>query len=297
MAEDENRLDLTIKKALASVKRLPASPGPCPDQETLAAYHEGNLSPDELERIEAHIASCDRCTEALVAFTEAVSSYNETQESLATKKMISKAKRLVKAPQGLSLFQRFSSRFSSLTPAPLVAMSSVVLLLVVLGIYTLHSPYETPGEKAGRLSFTLVAKLPSGMEVRGTTPSFKEVEVPDGGVLHSGDMFKLRFELQKDAYVYLLALDSGGNITILFPRANAEKPPKVSAKRTYMFPEKDQWLMLDNNTGHERFYLIVSPEPIGDIEKRITRLKEVGIKEISKIFPGNKIHAFSFKHE
>jgi hypothetical protein len=297
MSEDENRLDLTIKKALASVKKLSPSPGPCPDQETLAAYHEGNLSPDEVERIEAHITSCDRCTEGLVAFSGAVTSYNETQESLATKKMISKAKRLVKAPQGLSLFQRFSSRFSSLTPAPLVAMSSVVLLLVVLGIYTLHSPYETPQEKAGRPSFTLVAKLPSGMEVRGTTPGFKEVEVPDGGVLHSGDMFKLRFELQKDAYVYLLALDSGGNITILFPGANAEKPPKISANRNYMFPEKDQWLMLDKNTGQERFYLIVSPEPIGDIEKRIARLKEVGIDRVVEVFPEAKVQPLSFKHK
>lgn len=297
MNEQGDRLDLMIKQVFASMKNLGPKPAFCPDQQLLAAYYERNLASEEIERIEGHLALCERCTEDLMALSEVMRSYVSSKDTLATKEMVKRAKNLVKLQQTPSLWERFSSWFSSFRPAPLMTAASVVLLLMVFGIYTLYSPYERPGEKGTPISLSIIAKMPSGMVIRGVTPDYKEVEVPDRGVLHSGDMFKIRFELQKGAYVYVLALDSLGNLTRLFPEKDAGATVRVNAKEAHIFPKKDRWLFLDNNTGQERFYLIASPEPIGDIEKRIGQLKKLGIDEISKIFPDAKIQSFSFKHE
>ena len=37
----------------------------CPDAETLAAYHERMLSPEEMVAQKSHIAGCPRCQEIL----------------------------------------------------------------------------------------------------------------------------------------------------------------------------------------------------------------------------------------
>ena len=36
-------------------------PPPCPGTETLAAFKENTLTPDEKAQIEMHFADCDRC--------------------------------------------------------------------------------------------------------------------------------------------------------------------------------------------------------------------------------------------
>src|ERR1700743_2099425 len=59
--------DLNFEKALAgSLRSSNAAPGnDCLDAETLAAYHERLLDPEEMAQRKAHIASCERCQEIL----------------------------------------------------------------------------------------------------------------------------------------------------------------------------------------------------------------------------------------
>jgi hypothetical protein len=73
-AEDRDRL---FEKALARHLRDAAAGGEgsaCLDAETLAAYHEGSISADEVMQLRTHLASCSRCQEILaqVAATETV---------------------------------------------------------------------------------------------------------------------------------------------------------------------------------------------------------------------------------
>lgn len=42
-------------------------PDHCPDEETLAAFADGNLLPEEIARIEEHLAQCAKCSSS-VAF-------------------------------------------------------------------------------------------------------------------------------------------------------------------------------------------------------------------------------------
>ncbi len=69
-----------FEKAMARELRADALNGlHCPDAETLAAYHERLLSPEEMAAQKSHIASCERCQEVLATLetTEAVSSEKE----------------------------------------------------------------------------------------------------------------------------------------------------------------------------------------------------------------------------
>jgi hypothetical protein len=59
--------DQNFEKALAgSLRSSNAAPGnDCVDAETLAAYHDRLLDPEEMAQRKAHIASCERCQEIL----------------------------------------------------------------------------------------------------------------------------------------------------------------------------------------------------------------------------------------
>lgn len=63
MALDDR--DRSFEKALARRLRANASAAACPDAETLAAYHEGALTPEELNSWKQHIAACVSCKEVI----------------------------------------------------------------------------------------------------------------------------------------------------------------------------------------------------------------------------------------
>jgi hypothetical protein len=65
-SEDRER---SFERALASHLRTDGaagfSTGECSDSETLAAYHEGALAPDQIASLKTHLAACDRCQQIL----------------------------------------------------------------------------------------------------------------------------------------------------------------------------------------------------------------------------------------
>jgi hypothetical protein len=95
MAHDDR--DRTFEKALAhhlrssassgmSAKEFDAAPAvPCPDPETLAAYHDGSLSSEERNLWKQHVVSCDNC-QLVLAHLETpleIPVHQETSENLS----------------------------------------------------------------------------------------------------------------------------------------------------------------------------------------------------------------------
>ncbi len=83
--EDRER---NFEKALRrELRRNDASGLDCPDAETLAAYHERMLSPEEMSAQKTHIAACPRCQEILatVEMTEAIPSGAQELEKVPAK--------------------------------------------------------------------------------------------------------------------------------------------------------------------------------------------------------------------
>lgn len=297
MDEHQDRLDAVIKQVFERLKKLNPKPESCPDDQLLAAYHESRLSQEETEKLEAHLVLCERCTENLIVLSEAVSSYDSTKEPLATQGMVRKAKSLIKSSPESQLWERISSWVTSLRPIPVMATTCAFLVLMVVGIYSFYLP-QGPGDgESIPARIGLIARIPGVMITRGKTPTYKEIEIQDGGLLHSGDIFKIRFKLQKDAYVYVLALNSQGHLTRLFPGKNAGGLFKAKPDKNYFVPQGDGWLKLDDKPGTETFYLLASLHVIKNIDQKINQLKTSGIDDLDKLFPGVTIKSFRFKHE
>ena len=84
MAIDDRERD--FEKALGRELRAGGASGlDCPDAETLAAYHERMLSPEEMAAQKSHIAACPHCQEILATLemTEAIPSVADDSEKLA----------------------------------------------------------------------------------------------------------------------------------------------------------------------------------------------------------------------
>jgi hypothetical protein len=63
----QDKLERLIKKVYRGWKSAkPKIQTPHPDEETMACFLEGRLSPEESESLKLHLASCDSCIEAFV---------------------------------------------------------------------------------------------------------------------------------------------------------------------------------------------------------------------------------------
>ena len=79
----------------------PKATQPHPDEETLAYFIEGRLTPKENERIQTHLIGCERCAEV---FT--ISSKLEVIENqVAPEQLVQEAKRLIKEEDWLSILE------------------------------------------------------------------------------------------------------------------------------------------------------------------------------------------------
>ena len=196
-----------------------------------------------------------------------------------------------------TLWERVSDWFTVFRPVPVMATVSVIMVIAVLGIYKLQMSDDSFKNIPFSIRLNIIARMPSEIQTRGTAPKYVEVGIVDGGVLNSGDLFRINFQLQEEAYVYLLSLDSQGNLTKLYPDKDMGLSVKLEPQKLYFFPTGDEWLKLDENTGQEKIYLLASPDPIKGINIKIDQLKKSEIDNIENIFPGIKIQSFNFKHE
>ena len=271
-------------------------PADCPDDEMIAAYLEGGLTSKEQEGLERHLVLCRECTDHLICLSEVKDSYQPKEDHFVTAAMLEKAKRLVLPADTAGFWEKLSSWFYFPRPVPVMVAASIILVIVVFGIYNLNL-IDKPEEIPLSLKLGIIARVPSDLPTRATEPKYDEVEIESGGVLKSGNYFKIKFQVKEDAYAYLLSSDSQGNLIKLIPKEALELPVKLDPQKVHYFPKGDEWFKLDDHRGKEAFYLLSSIEPIKDIDQKIEHLRKSGMDKIAKIFSEAKIQSFNFKHE
>ena len=72
-AEEDKRFDKVLGGFLVNDLRIRAGALHCPESDTLAAYHERSLLPEEMNSWKEHIVGCGRC-QAILAELEATDS-------------------------------------------------------------------------------------------------------------------------------------------------------------------------------------------------------------------------------
>ncbi len=85
---------------------------------------------------------------------------------------------------------------------------------------------------------------------------------------------KMMVEPIRPCYIYLLYERDGEDLSLLFPGDfSLFKDPLAPGKRIYL-PDGNQWFTLDNQTGIEKFHLLVSTTRRMDFESLIMNFKQ-----------------------
>jgi len=93
----------------------------------------------------------------------------------------------------------------------------------------------------------------------------------EGSVLHSGDAYAIYVKPSDDCYVYVYQVDDIGKSYKLFPNDNFNTGYNpLLAGQDYWIPNTDQFLVLDETTGKEKFYIFASLQKINDLEGSLT---------------------------
>lgn len=83
--------------------------------------------------------------------------------------------------------------------------------------------------------------------------------------LTTGTKLKLLVEPQSKGSVYLLLLDSSGELQVLY-RKSSSVTKATDGKPTYI-PPGSQWFELEKGAGMETFFLLASVDPLKELEK------------------------------
>ncbi|HJH28152.1 MAG TPA: DUF4384 domain-containing protein [Methanosarcinaceae archaeon] len=109
------------------------------------------------------------------------------------------------------------------------------------------------------------AKPPISVKIQYLYRHGKEFKtLTNNTVLHSGDFYKIVFTPTETSYLYIFQKGSSGNIFRLFPMhsfkgvvVNNNNPTEA---KTYYIPAKDKSFFLDEQTGTESLYIIVTKQ-------------------------------------
>jgi hypothetical protein len=100
----------------------------------------------------------------------------------------------------------------------------------------------------------------------------KDAEVATDTVFHTGDQVQLRIETNQAAYLYIISQGSSGTWKVQVPSADAADN-HVEEMRPYYFPSNDQAFGFHDPKGVEKLFVIVSREPVPDIQDAIYGLQ------------------------
>lgn len=79
---------------------------------------------------------------------------------------------------------------------------------------------------------------------------------------HSGDKYKIKFNIGEPTYVYVIGMDKQSNYT-LFPQKSKNESALISLKNATLYlPDAVEHYTLDNVTGKEKMCILVSKSPI-----------------------------------
>jgi hypothetical protein len=93
----------------------------------------------------------------------------------------------------------------------------------------------------------------------------------EGSVLYSGDPYKILFKLAKEGYVYIFQIDASHKIFLLFPtvdfkNADPNNVNPVKKGQQYFVPAESWSFKLDQTTGQETIYFVVTSQPDPTLE-------------------------------
>ena len=303
--------DKLIKQAFNETKKGLIISSKCPDEADLACFAEGIMDEKELERIEEHLLSCSKCCDYVVSLNKVINFSEKERLPEIPTGQLEKVSALVKGSEkdvrtkdiassraGVMQFMRELFNFSWIgKPLPVAVKSGAFALLVLLMVST------TFLYRQQRVSLTLQMEVigKSGVEATRGIPG-KKVEkiIDEGDALLSDDYCRINFEIDHDAYAYVLFHDSMGKLHQLYPDPAIENPQKAKGKVKYTIPEgENNWYKLNDHIGTETVFVLASKKPISDLKEDLNSIQSLNKEDLLELFKtkADALKVLSFKHE
>ena len=296
--------DKLIKAAFKEMKsKMPTKNG-CPDDADLCLFIEGGMDEKASELIEKHLISCPTCCDYVVSLNKVINFPEEENLPEVPQEQIRAVDRLVKGGDSRekgNLFQSVKDFLSLdwlMQPMPVMVKSCAAALVVLFMFSTLYIYYQQSTSLGVQME--LVSKTRT-ITTRGTTGE-KEVEkiIKEGDTLYSKDYCRISFELDKNAYAYIVYLDSKGTLEQLYPGPRAIRPQKVLGNTTYVIPPgDDSWFQLDEQTGTETVFMLASEEPLSNLKEVYASLQGASREEVLKTLQSTApvVKVLNFQHQ
>ena len=293
-----------IKKTFKEVKKVLLKTGECPGEGDLARFVEGTMDEREAESIAEHLVLCSKCCDCVV-FLNKVINFQEEEEMpevpawqvRKVSALVEDKKRRIRKKGTTTILEDIAQSIRDFfsfdwmaQPIPVAVRSGALAILVVIVVSTTFFYYRTPS-----LGLHMEVMGKSGMvSMRGKPEIIKE-----GDTLYSNDYCRVNFELDQDAYAYVLYHDSTDKLHQLYPDPAQATPRKVKGKEKYSIPEGGNWFKLDDNTGTETVFVLASEKPISGLKESFDSIQGSSREEILEAFKDKApvVKVISFKHQ
>jgi S1-C subfamily serine protease len=310
----------------------------CPSEETIACYLDNLLKDTEREGFEGHLARCEDCLQQTILLHNLRKETKETGYIETPTEVIERAKDIVPESSKKSLIEVILEYVSNTIRVKrgyrLVPYGTIALIVLLsIGVYSImfiktptiphdFETYKTRGVAPSKFDDLIddtteqVTKpqvmvteetgmpLELSMNIIGQRKdddgSVHNITIEDGSILQSRDEFKVQFETNKDAYVYILIYDSLNKANLLFPDSKIRLDNKVKANKSYTIPESGHWFWLDENVGVETVYILASESPLDNIKALLVGMEgaDEPEKKVMEFVKGKDsiMRAISFRH-
>ena len=89
----------------------------------------------------------------------------------------------------------------------------------------------------------------------------------DGSTVAAGDQIQLAFSTGSDGHAYVVARDTQGGVSVLFPGATVRGASRVRAATAHQVPGGGRWFAVDARTGLAAIYLVAGHDPLENLEE------------------------------
>ena len=94
-------------------------------------------------------------------------------------------------------------------------------------------------------------------------------------IITEKDQFKIFFQPEKNAYIYIFLYKSNKDLIILFPQNKNQFKEYIYFGNSFFLPAENTWLNFNKQTGMAKIYFIASANHITKLEKLIQNLLDL----------------------
>ena len=304
--EHENRLpDDILAHVFQKYNEQHTETGFCEKTDMAIAYALNELAGKEKENAELHILKCKACLDMVLDVRAAEADAAEkTDKDLQMSPAVAAAMNPSSGLGGAVYFKKIRTLIRNRTFSPtsrthkLVAGFATAALILCGVTFGLHNRLSPASVRIGLIATTGRSVPVNTGTVRGSDGDADPSKVPEtyvlepGGMLKTGDYFKVKIQTDKKAYVYLLLHNEGGSTISSIYSGIAE------AGKDEIVPQDLYGIRLGPYTGIKTIFLIVASKEIKNFDQKISLLKEnPALDNLRRIFPNTHVERFSFHHE